>query len=162
MVSTAHCADMLCACCFRGCSRRTCTCAACSNNSRSPQHSPCTCCTHDVYAAAVLFSRLQQAHMCAHCMQQQQSSARPCTIALPTISSPQLLCPAGCFPGQGVYGPVSQSPDVCEECPGGTYSQGGALAPCQPCSPNAFDYLTSAPGSRSIADCVCAAGGPLT
>jgi hypothetical protein len=65
---------------------------------------------------------------------------------------------AGCFPGQGVYGPIYYSPEVCEECPEGTYAIGGALAPCQPCAINAFEFLSSAAGSTSIADCTCAKG----
>jgi hypothetical protein len=69
-----------------------------------------------------------------------------------------LRATAGCFPGYGVYGPVLHNPTKCEECPAGSYSTGGALAPCQPCANDAFQYLTSAPGSTSFADCACAAG----
>lgn len=66
----------------------------------------------------------------------------------------------GCWPGHGVYGPLNQDSDVCELCPAGTYSSGGALTPCKPCSTEAFDYVTSAPGAISTADCACAAGAP--
>jgi hypothetical protein len=79
---------------------------------------------------------------------------------VPSSAPPLVSCllTTGCFPGQGVYGPVFYSPEVCEECPAGTYAIGGALAPCQPCATTAFEFMTSAPGSRSIADCTCAAG----
>jgi hypothetical protein len=78
---------------------------------------------------------------------------------LPPHAAPANTHPStGCFPGYGVYGPVLHNPNKCEECPAGTYSTGGALAPCQPCANDAFQYLTSAPGSTSIADCACAAG----
>lgn len=88
------------------------------------------------------------------------SPCKRCPVGTTTLTTGQSKC--GCFPGYGVYGPVNQDPDVCEECPAGTYAIGGALAPCQPCSTNAFDYLTSESGSLSIADCTCAAGFGVT
>jgi hypothetical protein len=127
-------------------------------------------------AAAQLASALCQG-AASHQVQQRHVHARPAPVEAVSWTYACLLqdgrphaclcflrVPAfsGCFPGYGVYGPQYQDPDVCEQCTAGTYAVGGALTPCQPCSTRAFDFLTSAPGSSSLADCTCAAGTGTT